>query len=251
MPPQSGPLLRELCGVLCPSPHTLRLPAALRLLPFPAELLQESPWFPRRRSRRPEPTLPRCWEAATTHPGIRPTSSSPFALTTPPPAGRMGRRGEHALGRLSSVLCFTHCLNDPPPLRQGLGSRRAALAHGEWTPGPLGSTCRCAFLHQGQGVPRDGKARGGQSPGHQCRGASPARAASLPGRAACFVVWTSSHLVLWVQPWGPSSHRTEPGNKEAKAGSRASPPQSETTLPGAGSPSFVQGQMRTDLPAAP
>lgn len=38
MPTQSGPLLRELCGVLCPSPHTLQLPAALRLLPFPAEL---------------------------------------------------------------------------------------------------------------------------------------------------------------------------------------------------------------------
>lgn len=96
MPTQSGPLLRELCGVLCPSPHTLQLPAALRLLPFPAELLQESPWFPRRRSRRPEPTLPRCWEAATTHPGIRPTSSSPFALI-PPPHRLAGRAGEGSM----------------------------------------------------------------------------------------------------------------------------------------------------------
>lgn len=251
MPTQSGPLLRELCGVLCPSPHTLRLP-------LPSGFSPSQPSFCRSRPGSHVAVPPaRAYSAEVLGGSHHPPRDQahqllPVRFDPPaPPAGRTGRRGEHALGRLSSVLCFTHCLNDPPPLRQGLGSRRAALAHGEWTPGPLGSTCRCAFLHQGQGVPRDGKARGGRSPGHQCRGASPARAASPPGRAACFVVWTSSHLVLWVQPWGPSSHRTEPGNKEAKAGSRASPPQSETTLPGAGSPSFVQGQMRTDLPAAP
>lgn len=89
MPTQSGPLLRELCGVLCPSPHTLQLP-------LPSGFSPSQPSFCRsRRSRRPEPTLPRCWEAATTHPGIRPTSSSPFALT--PPHRLAGRAGEGSM----------------------------------------------------------------------------------------------------------------------------------------------------------
>lgn len=73
------------CGSRCPpaSPLPSRASAGVALVPT-------SP------SPRPEPTLPRCWEAATTHPGIRPTSSSPFALT-PPPHRLAGRAGEGSM----------------------------------------------------------------------------------------------------------------------------------------------------------